>query len=178
MSSQNSDRELVIIGGARGVGKSTLSKMYCSHQGASYHNPGDWFEKYLYKVDSTFIEGIVTHDVLSSPKPVVDMHFATYVKPWGFRRGFCDDSLKMLSEYFGTICLYLVEVDAQKLYDRRVADVSKKRKLDIDIIREELNQNAQAFEHFVKVLSKKSVVHARKIVNSDLEDTLNELIKK
>lgn len=179
MSSQNivNIAELVIVGGCRGVGKTTLAKQYCSERHVAYKHPGDWFVRYLYEIDSKLIEGIAVHDILAAPKPVfVDIHYATYVKPKGWVQGLCNDSLKLLGEQYKDIALYLVEVDEETLYRRRLVDLhKKKRKLEKGIITEELRQNSEAFEHYVAILAQYTKVTAQRIVNTSLEESLRTL---
>ncbi len=126
------------------------------------------------EIDSKLIEGIAVHDIIIASKPVlVDIHYATYVKPTGWIQGLCDDSLKLLGEHYKDIALYLVEVDGETLYQRRLVDLhKKKRKLEKEIIANELRQNSQAFEHYVATLAQYTKVTAQRIVNTSLEESL------
>lgn len=69
-----------------------------------------------------------------------------------------------------------VEVDEETLYRRRLVDLhKKKRKLEKEIIAEELKQNSRAFEHYVAILAQYTKVTAQRIVNSSLEESLRTL---
>ncbi len=185
MNHQNTD-ELIIIGGARGVGKTTVAKKVFEILQGSYVHPGDQFMRYMYSKpwigDPKIIEGMALHEILNAPKPtIVDLHYKAYTKPTGYVDGFCEDSLKVLADNYGKIKLYLIELDADTLYDRRMSDpnkTAKKRKLDKEIIAEELRQNKEGFEHFVKQMEKITVVEPKIIVNEDLETTINEILDR
>ena len=185
-NSNSSLDDLIIIGGARGVGKTTIAKKYFALTGGSYIHPGDQFIKYVYNgtpavEESKVIEGMALHEILNSPKStIVDLHYSAYVKPIGFVKGFCDDSLKILAREYKNISLYLIDLPAEILLERRLSDSNKevkKRKMDLETIKEELKQNKEGFQHFVDFLSKYTSVKFKVIVNDDIENTLNEMAK-
>jgi adenylate kinase len=186
MNCQNSDEtldDLIIIGGARGVGKTTVAKKYFELVGGSYIHPGDQFVKYIYSgspavLESKVIEGMALQQILNSPKPtIVDLHYSAYVKPIGFIKGFCDDSLKILAREYKNISLYLIDLPAEVLLERRLKDpdkTAKKRKMDLETIREELRQNKEGFQYFVDFLSKYTSVKSKVVVNNSFEQALKE----
>lgn len=169
--------ELIILGGCKGVGKTTLAKLYCDETRTAYRHPGDWFLKYLGRADTHLLEGMALHDIITATKPVlVDLHYKTYVKPHGYRDGLRDESLALLAQEYPRIALYLVEISPDELYKRRKKD-GKKRKLELDIIAEELRQNKLAFEHFRQQLGN-SCSTAEIIVNRTLEESLKALLSQ
>ncbi len=178
------DAELIIIGGARGVGKTTIAKEVFKQLSGSYVHPGDQFMKYFYGnldiKETKIIEGMALQEVLNSPSPtVVDLHYKFYVKPHGWDDCFCDDSLTILAQNYNKIKLYLVELDAETLYQRRLSDPNKekkKRKFDKNIIEEELKQNKEGFQRFVDFLSKITQVESKTIVNNDFKKSLEEMV--
>ncbi|MBI4919011.1 hypothetical protein HY837_03715 [archaeon] len=183
MNRQNTD-ELIIIGGARGVGKTTVAKKVFELLHGSYVHPGDHFIRYMYSKpwigDPKIIEGMALHEILNAPKPtIVDLHYKAYTKPTGYVEGFCDDSLKVLADNYSKIKLYLIELDVDTLYERRMSDpnkTNKKRKLEKETITEELKQNKEGFEHFVKQMQNLTIVEIKVIVNTDLEKTIDEIL--
>ncbi len=176
--------ELIIIGGARGVGKTTMAKEVFKQLNGSYVHPGDQFIKYfygnLYIKETKIVEGMALHEVLNAAKPtIVDLHYKFYAKSQGWGDCFCDDSLTILAQNYGKIKLYLVELDAETLYQRRLSDpnkIQKKRKIDKEIIEEELKQNKEGFQRFVDFLSKITRVESKVVVNKDFQKSLEEIV--
>ncbi len=176
--------ELIIIGGARGVGKTTIAKEVSKQLSGSYVHPGDKFIKYFYSGlnirETKIIEGMALNEVLNSPKPtIVDLHYKFYSKSNGWGDGFCDDSLTILAQNYSKIKLYLVELDAGTLYQRRLADPNKekkKRKIEKEVIQEELRQNKEGFQRFVDFLGKLTRVESKVVVNNDFQKSLEEIV--
>ncbi|PIN82015.1 hypothetical protein COV11_00115 [Candidatus Woesearchaeota archaeon CG10_big_fil_rev_8_21_14_0_10_30_7] len=185
MKNQNLD-ELIIIGGARGVGKTTLAKEFFKRTQGSYVHPGDQFIKYQYSGEprineSKIIEGLALAEILKAPKPIiVDLHYRAYSKFEGWVNGFCMDALKVLASNYDKVKLYLIDLDENTLYDRRMNDqdrIEKRRKLDKNIIKEELEQNRAGYEFFIKTISPITCVEAKIIINKDFNTALDELIQ-
>ena len=170
--------ELIILGGCKGVGKTSLAKEYCSQAGATYKHPGDWFDTYLHIIDNQQIEYLAVQDALAAPPPVLlDLHYSVYVKPFGWVRGLGDDGLKIVGQHYSSVALYLMESDVQAVYLRRVGDVhNKKRRLEKEIIVEDLRRNEEAFWHFVQALAPHTRVTAQKIVHRTLEESVRKLL--
>ncbi|MBI4143879.1 AAA family ATPase [Candidatus Woesearchaeota archaeon] len=180
MSFQDSG-ELVILGGAKGTGKTTLAQQLCSETGMTYIHPGSWFIKYWNKEHPLETEKRIVDEILQLRSPLIDIHYASYVKGLegiaeGYVQGLCDSSIKQLAERYSPVVLYLVEVDASTLMQRRLCD-NKRRKLELTIIEEELSQNRKGWEHFRELMSSCTEVKPETIANYEIEVSLAKIIQ-
>ncbi len=175
---QNQDTgSLVIIGGTKGVGKTTIATELCRRQNLTYKHPGDWFKAYD-KLESKVIEGMALHDILfTNEEMLMDLHYSVFIKSHGYIQTFSDESLKVIGANFNNISMFLITLPESLLLERRINDFEKERKLDLEIIRNDLLKNWEAFQHYKEVLEKEANVESNTIINLNFANSIEQIIE-
>ncbi|MFW5846839.1 MAG: hypothetical protein ACOCUU_01645 [Nanoarchaeota archaeon] len=154
-------RRIILIGGAKGVGKSTLLNGTDNTNDFTIVNTGDLK---LYS-DS---KNLIFSDVLESfvyghNNLVLDTHYAVY-QGRDFRRNRLYEYLPPLIQG-SDISLALIDLDLKILLERRRKDLEKSRNIDLDHMNKELEYNRKYFKHFCHLFDVKGHV----FTNDDLE---------
>lgn len=174
--------ELVFIGGAKGVGKSTLiSRVAELHPEYDYAHPGDI---YWQNTDRPLQEvaNIITNSILAKHAPlvIVDTHYAAYYKPNGWQACWSRESLDRIASaaHVNSVSLYLIDALPSEVYDRRTKDQEKKRRLDMDSVVAELILSRRYFEQACAHFRQYNMLSNRAIIaNHEQEKATTELDK-
>jgi len=167
---ENKMEKLVIIGGAKGVGKSTLIQRLIKIKPMRIVNTGEIVISALNKkLDPE--EKIKGYLLENSTDLIMDTHYAGYT-PHGFIRGLSTKSLHTIKEA-KSIDLILLDLDTQSLIKRRTEDENKKRIPPSGFSAEtELEMNRVYFREYCKDLSMPGIT----LINYNLNKTLEQVI--
>jgi len=159
------------VGGAKGVGKSTLLKKISLENRLCLINTGDFFNDKQSKESSKLsIINFLTN--IQSPV-IVDTHYAGCVDnifSGKFERGLYKPELEKLSQKID-IQLFLIEVDQITLYNRRINDPKNSRDIILENIRLDIVSNRKYFQEYCSQLNQ----NGHLILNYDLSKTKIEL---
>lgn len=158
--------KITLVGGAKGTGKSTISKKVSETIGTGYLHTGTLFSEA--GKDKEIYERILLEKI-SGFSGIIDTHYAGYHAD-GFCKGISSGSLRNFQKT--NIGIILIDLDAETLYDRRAHD-DKKRVLDKKHISEELYWNRKYFNEYCDELG----IEGKILVNDGLERTISEVIK-
>ena len=162
--------KLVILGGAKGVGKSTLIQRLVKIKPLRIVNSGEIVASALNKnLDPE--EAIKGYLLETSADLILDTHYAGYT-PKGFIRSLSANSLCVIKKV-KSIDLILLDLDTQSLIKRRTEDENKKRIPPRGFSAEtELEMNRVYFREYCKDLSIPGIT----IINYNLNKTLEQVI--
>ncbi len=134
-------KELIFIGGSKGVGKTSLAKAISHLLDFEYINTGERFRRYRPEFDKKFIQELIDNE----GKFVVDTHYAASSSktPYDFHMGI-DEKYQMYlrfnSEYSGKVIL--VEADPELVLQRRRKEGEERRCSELEQIVKENNFNS------------------------------------
>lgn len=141
--------QLVILGGAHGVGKTTLIEQALMVTAGQFtlFDPGEFFWRHLFEqCDKTAaqVEALVVKKMIKLTKHTISSwHYAAWTQAgWvpQLRHPLFREMIRTLAPQ--SLTLGLIEAPAIEILARRKKDQAiKKRKLDLDCIEEELQQN-------------------------------------
>lgn len=174
-------KKAYLIGGAKGVGKSTLLKHLIKKIDLEIINTGSIFIEFQdsgifdYKMKAK--EYIINYVINNSPL-ILDTHYAGFLKNVsnGFERGLTVEEVNTIAEKVD-LELILIESSIEQVYKRRVNDKFKVRNLDYANTEKEILANRLYFQEYCTQLSKPGKI----IINNDLfksERLLYEFIKE
>lgn len=133
-------KNLIFIGGAKGVGKTTLIESITCFSDLSVINTGKIYTQARNTNNNPELE--IIH-FLKCYEGIVDTHYAGYSDK-GFVRALSKDNLKELT-VSRSLDLILVETNLEQLMIRRYKDTNRDRIKDIDHARSELEENKKYF---------------------------------
>jgi len=163
-------KDLIFIGGAQGVGKSTVIKevkrisginifstgTFYGQGNKNIHNPGDSIKDYL----TNGFYGII------------DTHYAGN-SPYGLIRGLTRENLLSIASK-KTIDLVLMELDFNTLLERRLRDNKRKRNNDVETCRRDIEMNSVYFHEYCKELN----IEGLKITNYDINLAIRRILER
>ncbi len=134
-------KELIFIGGSKGVGKTSLARAISSLLDLEYINTGERFRRYRPEFDKRFIQELID----TEGKFIIDTHYAASSSktPYDFHMGIDEKyqmHLRFNSEYSGKIIL--VEANPELVLQRRQKDGEERRCLELEQIIKENNFNS------------------------------------
>jgi len=136
------NKNLVLMGGSKGVGKTSLARTVSSILGFEYINTGERFRKYRPDFDNKFVQELInakgnfiidTHYATSSSKTHYDFHIGIDEK--------CQMLLRSDSNYSGKVIL--INADPKIILERRKRDGEERRCLELEQIIKENNANSE-----------------------------------
>jgi len=152
--------ELIMVGGAKGTGKSTLlAALQKKHPEYIYLHPGELYWQHFQKKSFEEISDIITEHVLCQQGLILlDTHYAGYFSGKGWQPCWAQKSLSALAEspLVAMVQLYLVEASLEDVLKRREKDqVIKKRRLDRESILAEITLSRTYFEELKQAFQHK-----------------------
>ena len=128
------DKELIFIGGSKGVGKTSLAKAISSQLDFEYINTGERFRKYRPFFDDLFCQELIN---LKHSRVIIDTHYvaSSSKTPYNFHIGIDEmyqRHLKSYSKYKGKIIL--VEANPLLVLERRKQDTDCRRCFELEQI--------------------------------------------
>jgi len=149
--------KIFMIGGAKCVGKTSLTQMVSLETGIARLETGRVLSEYVSLHPSINFKDYLTEAILNNEQELIlDTHFAQYSpyaqKSGVFERGLETDNLTKLSYKFD-IHLCLLEVNQEELLQRRLKNF-KKSAIIPELISEELEYNLRASKIYSAELSK------------------------
>jgi len=168
--------KLFFIGGAKGVGKTSLTNNISADLKLSRLETGKLLTDYRANEQAISFEDYITKRILDNDNNIIlDTHFAQY-SPYAkesmpFQRGLDKENLLRLADGFD-ISLCLLEVNPEELLKRRLAD-SKIRVLEPALISEELEFNRRASSLYSAELG----IPIFEVQNNDFNQTIIKLKK-
>ncbi len=157
--------DIILIGGAKGTGKSTITKKISEITGKNHLHTGTLFldaDKNLEIYEKMLFEKVAGFS------GIMDTHYAGYHAD-GFCRGISEGLLKNIGKM--KTGLVLIELDVDTLYERRMID-KKIRIMDKKHMSEELYWNRKYFNEYCDELR----IEGKSLSNYDLENTINGVI--
>ncbi len=150
-------KKLFLIGGAKGVGKTTITSCVAKECGIERVETGKIVLDYIAKDLKKNLNDYISEQLIAWKRNILaDTHFAAYPHINGmdtrFKRGLDKKNLYYLSREFD-IYLCLIDLDGEELMRRRTRD-SKERITLLDMIEEELEFNRRASEIYSKEINK------------------------
>ena len=157
-------KHLILIGGAHGVGKSTvISQLIRELPQLHEFDPGELFWKYHFDNSMLSTEAIekMIADALCGLLPevvMVNWHYAVW-RPDGYIPQMPFELLeKVLEQYsFSRITLIHLTLPDNELYRRRRVDIEsgvKKRKLDMEAVRREISESERLYHEHMYVVQR------------------------
>lgn len=134
-------KELIFIGGSKGIGKTTLAKAVSSELGFEYINTGERLRFYRPEFDRKFVQKLIN----SKGKFIIDTHYVTSSSktPDDFSMGI-DEKYQMYlrfnSDYTGKIIL--IEANPKTVLERRRKEGDERRCFELEQIIKENNLNS------------------------------------
>ncbi|MAG07464.1 hypothetical protein CMI46_01460 [Candidatus Pacearchaeota archaeon] len=135
------NKQIIFIGGSKGVGKTSLARAVSEELNLEYINTGDRFRKYRPQFDKKFCQELIDldHGVL------IDTHYAASSSktPYDLNIGLDEKyqmHLRFNSNYGGKIIL--IEASPEVILERRAQNGDPRRCLDIEQIVKENNFNS------------------------------------
>ncbi len=165
-------KDLILIGGAKGVGKSTVIDKIRERMNIEVVNTGDI---YWYSIKKGLDpEKEIADYLINYHLGLVDTHYTGgyYKTPDGghFPRGLSKENLIFINSV-KSIDLILLDLDEKNLIQRRID--SKERKYhDVEVMRKELEMNRYYFGEYCKDLSIAGLI----ITNSDINKAISLII--
>ena len=170
--------KLIIIGGAKGVGKTSLTSTLATECGLIRIESGKLIIEYraMNPQPPFSLKDYIANSIAQIRQDsILDAHFAQYSEieelTREFQRGLEPEHIIKLSQQFD-IYPCLVEVPYYELLQRRMKE-PKKRSIETEIIIEELEFNRKAYQMYLKELNKKPII----ITNDDFDQTKSILLK-
>lgn len=141
-------KQLLFIGGSKGIGKTSLAKAISRRLQFEYINTGEKFRKYRPEFDNKLVEELINLE----KNFVIDTHYATSSRktPYNFHIGLNEDSQKKLREkslYSGKIII--IKAKPETILIRRLKDGEERRCLELHQIIKENEYN----ELYAKIYS-------------------------
>lgn len=161
--------DLIFLGGAKGIGKSTVLKELLKEYKIDTVNTGNIY--LAAKRDLVDPELAIVMDLSNRNYSIVDTHYAGYFKN-GFVRGLSKENLLKLSNK-KSLAFILMEIDEKELLRRREKDCSTERIHNSDHLRKELEMNHFYFNQYCKDLSAEGTI----IINRDIEKSKNKILE-
>jgi adenylate kinase len=164
-------KEVYMIGGAKGVGKSSVIKLVSESTGLPVINTGDFFSGKEPKIDT--ISRIVEYLHKNAPL-IADTHYAGFVNGvFGgqFERALPEEHLELLSKNAYPE-LFLIDLHPDELLMRRRNDIYNKRDLNSEHATRELEENRRYFSEYCKQLKKEGYV----IPNDSSEESARKVL--
>ncbi len=167
-------KNLFLVGGAKGVGKTTITSCTAEECGIERVETGKIVFDYIHKGLNCNLNDYITEQLFTWDRDLlVDTHFAAYPHTQGmdrkFKRGLDKKNLYDLSKWFD-IYLCLIDLDGEELLRRRMRD-NKERITVLEMVQEELEFNRKASEIYSKE-TKKPVL---RLYNYDPNSTKRDL---
>lgn len=166
----NMAADLIFVGGAKGVGKTSLLGRLQQVTNLSCINTGEIFT--YARQNKLNPEEEISNYLLNSHFGLVDTHYAGYSSN-KFVRGLSKDSLHKIS-LSKRIDLILIELEPEILMERRINDPNIERIKDIRLINEEIELNRMYFKEYCSDLSIEGLV----VQNIDIDQTINVLLRR
>jgi len=169
------------IGGAKGVGKSSVLRTLGEYVNLEIVNTGDFFNRankmYERSVAKKLAKQELINYIINKSPLIADTHYAGFLNgiySGMFERGLYPDELEQLANSVN-LELILVEADPQLVYERRLKDKTKgvDRDLVLENIKKEIDANRKYFEEYCQQLNKEGYV----VKNVDFDDTVDKLYK-
>lgn len=154
---------LLWLGGAKGVGKSTLAELLKLKYNLDIVNTGNILKNA--KLNRIIGEYDIVNELNSGFQGIVDTHYAGY-NSGGFVRALSKDNLLKINK---SIDLFLVDLDVDSLWSRRKNDFTNDRIKDKDNIARELESNRNYFKEYCIDLNQKGNI----LMNYDLIKTVD-----
>ena len=162
--------DLIFIGGAKGVGKTTLLHQLQQMTNLSCINTGEIF---IYaKQNFLNPEEEICDYLLDTHYGLVDTHYAGY-SSGQFVRGLSKENLFQINLY-KKMDFILIELEPNLLLERRFNDSNNKRIKEIRLINEEIKLNRTYFEEYCRELSINGLI----VQNLDINETINILLRR
>ncbi len=162
--------KIYYVGGAKGVGKTTLLTDIAKEKGLQIVNTGSFF---YVKQPKKIIKATVVNHLIKNTPLIADTHYAGFIDgeySGKYERTLYVDELALLAEN-SDLELILVEIDPEKLFSRRSLATNKKRNLNIEHVRAELRYNRKYFHDYCEQLSQQGFI----INNNDFEEAKKKL---
>jgi len=165
--------KLILVGGSKGTGKSTLSKKVSENLGFNYINTGDKVREYWENFHEYF-----TLDLISlTENTLVDTHYAASRQktPYNFEIGFLEDNLKKIRDESNmkkyVVCLF---AEPSLILERRLKDESRTRCLELNQIHLENEMNLKNAKIYAKLLDAKLKIFENK--NKSIQQNLKAFL--
>jgi|TARA_Y100000310_G_C20487926_1_gene717739 adenylate kinase len=171
--------KIYFIGGAKGVGKSSLlNSKHIMNKGLEIVNTGDFFNRankiYNNNVKENAKEDMLDYLINNSPL-IADTHYAGFLNgiySGKFERGLYEEELNFL-DHNSELELILITLDPQIALERRKQDIRNQRDLNYDNLKKEIEANQLYFAEYCSQLQKKRTV----IENIDYDISVKNLNK-
>lgn len=159
-------KNLIFVGGAKGVGKTSVLNKISSSSSVKIINTGKIYRSSQIKKinpEESIFNNLIRHI------GIVDTHYVGY-KEDDFVRGLSSKYLLRLNE-FKEIGLVLIDLNADELFERRKLDFFRERIINYSHMERELEMNRVYFEQYCKDLK----IAGHIIFNRNLETCVSEL---
>jgi len=162
-------KNLIFIGGAKGVGKSTLIEHVRYFKDIPVINTG---KIYIQAKNANKNPELEIINALKTYEGIVDTHYAGYFGN-GFVRALSEDNLKELAVTVSLDCI-LVEINLEQLLTRRHKDSQKDRIIDINHAGTELEENKKHFLEYCKNLNIDGLI----LANESIEQSVQQILRR
>jgi adenylate kinase len=154
-------KKLFMIGGAKGVGKSSLLSEISTELAMEKIETGNIVHGYVNKgLPFEGLNDYITQEIYSREcdNLILDTHYVSYNKgAKEFGRGLKTENLEKLAEKFD-IYPCLVEISLDKLEQRRKNDDKKQRILDASHIAKEVESTRKIYQSYLSEINKESFI--------------------
>jgi len=172
--------KIYFIGGAKGVGKSSLlNSKTIKNKGLQIVNTGDFFNRankiYTYNVKEKAKQDMLNYLISNTPL-IADTHYAGFLNgifSGRFERGLYLEELAFLDNN-SDLELILITLDPKVALERRKKDLINQRDLNFDRIKKEIEANQSYFEEYCSQLQKQGTI----IENMNYDVAVKSLDKK
>lgn len=163
-------KDLVFIGGAKGVGKSTIIDRLARSVEFKVVNTGDI---YVYARDNELNpEQEIAMYLIHNHKGIVDTHYTGGYSNGNFPRGLAKKYLLNIAKV-KSIDFILLDIDKETLFKRRCTSKPKKYQ-DKDVICLELKMNRYYFKQYCNELLISGLI----IKNESIDQTINKILRR
>ncbi len=163
----NKMKDLILIGGAKGVGKSTVISEIKKITKINVVNTGEiCINAIKNKLNP---EEEIRNYLIKHHYGIVDTHYTGGYSNKGFSRGLSKEYLLDIAES-KSIDLILLDLDEESLFKRRYGSKEKKYQ-DREAIRKELEMNRYYFEQYCKDL----LISGFTILNTEVKKTVDAI---